>query len=106
MAAASTPATDAAKVEADAQALVADAEAKAKTDAAEAEAAGKAKAETEVKAEEPVVHREFEVLKNFTAHVETQLINFVKGDILHGIIGEPLHSKGAPVKPLEPAAEK
>ena len=104
--AASTAATDAAKVEADAETLVKDDEAKAEAAAKAAEVAGKAKAEAEVKAEEPVVHREFEVLKNFTAHVETQLINFVKGDILHGIIGEPLHSKGAPVKPLEPAAEK
>lgn len=77
-----------------------EAEAAAKAAEAEAEAAAKAEAVAAAKAAEPVIEREFEVVRDFASHVGTQLIRFVKGDVLGEHPGATLHAQGAPVKPL------
>jgi hypothetical protein len=113
MAAPTTPAADAAKAEADAKAAEAEAltaakevEAKGKTEVVDAEAKAKADAEAELKRAQPVELSEYRVVKNFVAHVGTQLVSFVKDDILHGLVGKPLYEKGAAVVPVEAAPEK
>jgi len=52
------------------------------------------------KAAEPIIEREFEVLRNFASHVATQLLSFAKGDVIGSHPGEALYAAGAPVKPL------
>jgi hypothetical protein len=59
-----------------------------------------AEAEVAAKAAEPVIEREFEVVRDFASHIGTQLLRFAKGDILGSHPGETLHAQGAPVKPL------
>jgi len=48
----------------------------------------------------PLVEREFEVVRDFTSHVATQLLKFAKGDVLGSHPGEALYAGGAPLKPL------
>ena len=54
----------------------------------------------EAEATVPVLARDFEVLREFTSYVATQLLHFHKGDVVTAHPGESLYAGGAPLKPL------
>lgn len=97
------PAADPVKAaEADAEALAKEEAAKAAPAVKGAEAAVEADAKAEgegvVEEVEAFVERRFTVLKDFTAHVLTQLVSFKKGDEVVGAAGEKLLTQGAPIR--------